>query len=178
MNATSFPAVLVVMGVAGAGKTTVGRLLAERLDRRFLDADDFHTDASRTKLREGRALGDDEREPWLRALNDALHEAVGRGEAVVLACSALAERHRRALTEGLASTAFVYLRCTPELAKDRLSRRTHFFNPILADSQFAVLEEPVSAIVVEADRTAEEIVAVVETSLSGRAGQRGVACEP
>lgn len=142
--------IVVVMGVAGAGKTTVGRLLASDLGAAFLDADDFHPPANVAKMRAGTPLDDADRWPWLERLNATLRERAGRGESAVLACSALKAAYRERLLEGLPQAKLVYLRGARELIAERLAaRRGHYMNPALLDSQFAALEEPAGAIVAD-----------------------------
>ena len=161
------PSAIVVMGVAGAGKTTVGELLAKQLGWRFVEADDHHSPESRAKLSAGTPLTDTDRLSWLRALNAILRDAVAAGTRVVVACSALAARYRNTLTAGVDRVAFVYLRITPETARDRVARRRHFFNPALVASQFHTLEEPRDALVVDGTRPPLEIVAEVRRRLYG-----------
>src|SRR6266545_7435104 len=141
---------IVVMGVAASGKTTVGRALAERLGWRFLDADDYHSKTSREKMRAGRPLTDRDRRPWLKRLHAFLAEAGAAKRPVVLACSALTERYRRILIGNLPEVRLVYLRITPELARQRIGARTHFFHPGLLTNQFEMLEEPADAITIDA----------------------------
>jgi len=146
----SGPRAIVVMGVAASGKTTVGRALAERLGWRFLDADDYHPKNSREKMRAGRPLTDRDRRPWLKRLHATLAEAVAAKRPVVLACSALTEQYRRILIGNLLDVRLVYLRITPELARQRIRARTHFFHPGLLTNQFEMLEEPADAITIDA----------------------------
>jgi len=158
---TRGPRAIVVMGVAASGKTTVGRALAKQLGWRFLDADDYHSKASREKMRAGRPLTDRDRRPWLTRLNRALSAAVGAQAPVVLACSALTERYRHLLIGGLPAVFLVYLRVTPETARQRISARRHFFHPDLLTSQFEVLEEPADALTIEASRPIQVLVAEI-----------------
>jgi gluconokinase len=151
--------IVVVMGVTGAGKTTVGRLLAERLGGVFLDADDFHPAENVEKMRAGRPLTDDDRWPWLARLNEVLAVRARRGESVVLACSALKRSYREALARDVAGLRIVYLRGTRELLADRLAaRKGHYMNPALLDSQLETLEEPADALVASVDAAPELIV--------------------
>jgi gluconokinase len=138
------------MGVAASGKTTVGRALAKRLGWRFLDADDYHSKASREKMHAGRPLTDRDRRPWLTRLHAALAKAVAANRPVVLACSALTDQYRRTLIGNLLEVRLVYLRITPELAQQRIGARQHFFNPGLLANQFETLEEPADAITIDA----------------------------
>lgn len=153
------PQILVVMGVAGVGKTTIGRLLAERLGWTFLDADDFHPPANVAKMQNGTPLTDADREGWLERLNALIGSQLKSGERTVLACSALKATYRSKLTNDHEGVVFVYLRAPRILVEDRLSSRTgHFFDAGLLASQFAALEEPADAIVVDAAAPADVIV--------------------
>jgi gluconokinase len=146
----------VVMGVSGAGKTTVGRLLARRLGSEFLDADDFHSPANRAKMASGVALSDVDRAPWLEALAGALEARARAGRSAVLACSALKRSYRDRLRVGPA-VRFVYLRVAIDVLRRRLAQRTgHYFRPELLTSQLEVLEEPsdAEALVVDDDGAA------------------------
>ncbi len=152
---------LVVMGVAGSGKTTVGKLLAEKLGWSFLDADDFHSPVNRQKMHLGIPLTDEARLPWLTAIHDETFRRSARGENIVLACSALRQSYREILSAGLQVT-FVYLRATAGQLHRNFSERTHHFvGENLIPSQLSTLEEPSTAIVEDIDRTPEEIVADV-----------------
>jgi gluconokinase len=152
---------LLVMGVAGSGKTTVGKLLAEKLGWTFLDADDFHSPANREKMHLGIALTDEDRLPWLTAIRDETIRRSARGEHLVLACSALRQSYRDILSAGLQVT-LVYLRATAEQLHRNFSLRSHHFvGENLVPSQFATLEEPSAAIVEDISRSPEEIVAHV-----------------
>jgi gluconokinase len=155
--------IVLVMGVAGSGKTTIGRMLASRLGWVYLEADDFHSAANKEKMHRGEHLTEADRLPWLRAMHAELQEQSARAKNVVLACSALNEEYRRVLMDGL-SVKLVYLRGSKELIASRLRHRTgHFAGEAILDDQFAVLEEPRDAIVVD---IAEEPEGIVEELLS------------
>jgi gluconokinase len=135
------PRVIVVMGVSGSGKTTIGQLLAARMDDDFVDADQLHTPASIAKMREGIALDDTDREPWLEAIEAVIAQHRARDRGLVLACSALKAIYRERLQGP--DTMFLYLHGSHDLLRERLaSRKGHFFDPHLLDSQLATLEEP------------------------------------
>ena len=158
--------ILVLMGAAGAGKTTVGRALAHELGWRFVDADDYHSATSVEKMQRGEALTDADRAGWLHALHEVIAEATSGGENLVLACSALARRYREALAEGVDDVAFVYLRAPESVLRARLVARTdHFADERLLPQQLATLEEPEDALTVDATRTPEEIVAIIRQQL-------------
>ena len=159
------PMIVIVMGVTGAGKTTVGRLLASELKWEFADADDFHPAANVEKMRRGIALGDDDRRPWLARLRAAIEHWIGSRKNVVLACSALKNSYRRELEVG-PEVRFVYLKGNPELIADRLrAREGHFANEQILAGQFADLEEPQNAVTVEIASTPQQIVAEIRERL-------------
>lgn len=150
---------LVVMGVAGCGKSTLGRALARQLHLRFLDADDLHPPSNVEKMRNGIPLTDADREGWLAALADSLRGAEESGEPVVLACSALKARYRTQLGIDERSRALIYLRISPRLARERLLRRSEHFMPAsLVESQFATLEEPGEALTLDASAPLRALV--------------------
>jgi gluconokinase len=157
--------ILLVMGVAGAGKTTIGRMLAERLGWVYLEADDFHSAANKAKMSRGEHLTEADRLPWLEAMHGELQAQSAKGKNVVLACSALNEEYRSILTAGL-KVKVVYLRGSKELIASRLKHRIgHFAGVTILDDQFAVLEEPQNAIVAditeEPEKIAEEILSKI-----------------
>lgn len=134
---------VVVMGVSGCGKSTFGRLLAERLSATFIDADDFHSPANVARMQAGIPLTDADRAPWLAALSARLAAAQAAGEQVVLACSALKRAYRDKLREGAPALALVHLTGSPALLAERLNaRREHYMSPALLASQLATLEAP------------------------------------
>lgn len=158
---------VVVMGVTGVGKTTVGRLIAERLAARFVDADDFHPPENVAKMRAGTPLDDADRQPWLAALNAHLREAARRGDSVVLACSALKSAYRERLREGVPALRFVHLVGARELIAERLGARAgHYMNPALLDSQFASLERPDDALSLDIGPPPEELADAVCADLA------------
>ena len=159
--------IVVLMGVTGTGKSTVGKLLADQLGWTFVEGDDFHPPANVEKMRQGIPLDDEDRKPWLDAIRDRLDQAAMQGENIVLACSALKHRYQDYLA-GHAPEAvrFVYLFGSPETIRRRLAeRKGHFMNPALLASQFHDLEPPDHAIRVEIDKSPAEIVAEVRSKL-------------
>jgi gluconokinase len=154
--------VVLLMGVAGTGKTTVGDRLATVLGWTFLDADDLHSTSSRGKMAAGIPLSEADRLPWLRRVRRRVDEHLGRGEAVVLACSALRERYRKMLLDGLAPAyrAHVVHLCGDTAVIDRRlrERRGHFFDPGLLESQLATLEAPDFALAVDITPPVEAVV--------------------
>ena len=153
------------MGVTGAGKTTVGRLLAQKLGWEFLDADDFHPEANLEKMRRGISLNDEDRRPWLERLRAEIAARNAAGAELVLACSALKKDYRKMLEVGDA-VRFVYLKGSPELIARRLTaRQGHFADEKILSGQFADLEEPEDAVVVHAFTTPEKIVSEIRKRL-------------
>jgi gluconokinase len=158
--------VIILMGVAGVGKTTLGRRLAEELGWRFLEGDDFHPPENVAKMAAGVPLTDADRAPWLERLRGLVAEALARGEDVVLACSALRRSYRQLLTVDLARVRWVYLRGSPELISSRLMRRTgHFMPPDLLDSQLATLEAPEDALTVDVTQGPAEVISAIRVGL-------------
>ena len=154
--------IVVVMGVAGSGKTTTGRELAARLAWPFFDADDFHPPENIARMRGGVPLTEAEREPWLESLRALVRQADAEGEDIVLACSALRGQFRVRLRAAASDLRYVYLRASPDLIARRLAARSdHFMNPSLLASQFAALEEPDDALVLDASRPPAALVAEI-----------------
>jgi gluconokinase len=159
------PAVVVIMGVTGVGKTTIGRVLAQDLGWAFLDADDFHSPANVAKMRSGTPLTDADREPWLAALRAEIDGRLQRADSAVLACSALKQSYRERL-QATEAVRFVYLRGDPALIRERLQARSgHYMDPGLLASQFAALEEPQGVVVVDVAATPREIASRIEAEL-------------
>lgn len=145
--------VIVVMGVSGAGKSTVGRLVAERLGRPFIEADDFHRPQDLERMAGGEPLTDAERGPWIARLNAALHASLDAKQQPVLACSALHDRHRRALVEGLSPVSWVLLTAPADKLRRRLVTRSQAeggVGPSLLNSQLAEMDPPPDALVIDA----------------------------
>lgn len=164
--------VIVVMGVAGAGKTTVGSLLARRLGWAFFDADDFHGPANVAKMARGEPLDDTDRVVWLDALAALIDRLLHEQRPAVLACSALRASYRARLygRHGDAEVRIVYLRGDPGLIRSRLeTRQGHFASAGLLPSQLATLEEPQNALVVDVDAAPATIVERIRDGL-GLAG--------
>jgi|SRR5271166_4109033 len=157
--------IVIVMGVVGAGKTTVGRLLAEQFGWEFADADDFHPPANVEKIRHGIALTDDDRHPWLERLRAAIADWITKKRDVVLACSALKRSYRQELQAG-PEVRFVYLKGSANLIAQRLrSRQGHFAGEQILASQFADLEEPEEAVTVEIGSPPQQIVDEIRKKL-------------
>ena len=153
--------IVVLMGVSGSGKTTIGTLLAERAGVVFADADNYHPQANKVKMAAGQPLNDLDREPWLQRLNGLLREWFAAGVGGVLACSALKESYRETLGAGMAEGAvqFVLLDGSPELIGMRLAMRKHeFMNAGLLESQLKTLERPEDGYEVLNDRAPAVVV--------------------
>jgi len=156
------PVVIVVMGPAGAGKTTIGQAISAALGVRFVEGDEYHTVAAITKMRAGTPLTDADRRPWLASLHEIIATAVERREHLVVACSALHQRYRDTLRGDLRHVRFVYLQAGEATLRHRLSSRTgHFAGPALVKSQLAELEEPIDALTLDATRAVADIVSAV-----------------
>ena len=158
--------VIIVMGVTGSGKTTVGQRLAETLGWRFHDADDFHPAANKTKMHAGIPLTDEDRWPWLRALRAVIEAALADKAGAVVTCSALKREYRDVLAGGLSDVHYVHLTGDPDILAARLAgRKDHFMNPALLDSQLATLEAPAEAIDVDIALTPDRQVAFIRQAL-------------
>jgi MFS transporter, ACS family, tartrate transporter len=153
--------IYVVMGVAGSGKTTIAQMLAQKLQWVFLEADQFHSAANKDKMHRGIPLTDEDRLPWLESIHAALKQNDEEGKNAVLACSALKDEYREILSNGL-DVKFIYLKGSFELIRDRmLKRHGHFAGVSILADQFATLQEPHDAIVVDVSPPPEQIVAEI-----------------
>lgn len=153
--------IVILMGVSGSGKTTIGTLLAKRTRTTFADADDYHSPANKAKMAAGHPLTDEDRQPWLETLNSLLLQWFADGTGGVLACSALKDAYRTTLVHNLPANAytFVWLDGSRPLIAARLAnRKNHYMNPDLLDSQFATLEPPANALRVTNDHTPSQVV--------------------
>jgi gluconokinase len=150
--------IIVLMGVTGSGKTTVGKLLADELGWKYYDADDFHSPANIEKMKRGIPLDDVDRKPWLESLRDLIRNRFERAENGVLACSALKASYRNYLLVN-DEVRLIYLKGDYELIHKRLSdRSSHYMNPKLLDSQFETLEEPEGHLAIDVSLSPAEIV--------------------
>jgi gluconokinase len=154
--------VVIVMGVSGAGKTTVGQRLAAALGCGFRDADEFHSRENIAKMAAGIPLTDEDRAPWLEALRDIVRSALESGEDLVLACSALKRSYRELLTVDAGRQRWVYLWAPREVLAERLARRRgHYMPTTLLDSQLATLEPPEGAMAVDVSPEPDVVVATI-----------------
>ena len=157
--------IVLVMGVAGVGKTTIGEALARALGTRFIDADDYHPPENVAKMKAGIPLDDADRWPWLQRLNEILKDE----KTAVLACSALKEGYRRRLAQGIEEFKVVYLHGSSDLIRERMKVRRHRYMPAaLLDSQLATLEPPADAIAIDVAAALEDSVAAIVERLRGR----------
>ncbi|HVS54114.1 MAG TPA: gluconokinase [Opitutaceae bacterium] len=160
------PLIVLIMGVAGSGKTTIGRLLAAELGWTFRDADDFHPPANIAKMSRGVALDDADRAPWLAAIRAFIDATLARGASAVVTCSALKENYRRALVSDPAKVKLVHLTGDFALIRRRLEARpAHFMKAGLLPSQFAALEPPRAALTIDVTPPPAEIVAEIRRRL-------------
>ena len=160
--------VIVIMGVSGAGKSTVGRALAKRLGVRFVDGDEYHSPANVAKMRGGTPLTEADREGWLRSLRSEIDAWLGARETVVLACSALTRRSRQILGTARDSVWLVHLRGPQALIAGRMRDRDHYMPPRLLASQFATLEVPDDALELDVTRSPDALVARIAEELEQR----------
>jgi gluconokinase len=153
--------IVVLMGVTGSGKTTIGELLAQRTGAVFADADDYHPAANKEKMAAGHPLNDDDRQPWLETLNQLMSGWHQAGKSGVLACSALKQKYRDTLVSDMPDEGltFFWLDTPKEVIAERLAARHHeFMNPNLLQSQFDTLEPPADALRIVNDRAPEQVV--------------------
>lgn len=157
--------VIILMGVTGSGKTTIGRLLSEQLGWKYYDADDFHSAANVEKMHNGIPLNDEDRRPWLESLRELISRSLEHDENIVLACSALKESYRDMLVLD-ERVRLVYLKGDYKTIHERLiERHGHYMNPKLLDSQFETLEEPTDALCIDISPPPEEIVKTIRQRL-------------
>ena len=158
--------IIIVMGVAGSGKTTIGFLLARELGWKFYDADDFHSESNRAKMSQGIALTDEDRASWLLSLKKLIAQNIRQDTQTILACSALKNSYRNTL-EVNERVKFVYLQGTYEQIKTRLNNRAgHYMSANMLDSQFDTLEEPHNALTIDIARTPQEIISIIYKGLN------------
>jgi gluconokinase len=158
--------IVVLMGVSGSGKTTIGQKLASILEWRFYDADALHSPGNRNKMRRGLALSDSDRLPWLRSVRRLIQRCMAQRVDAIVACSALKQSYRDIIVVDVRNVRIVYLKGTPEVIAKRVKyRRHHFMAPGLLPSQFATLEEPRDATTIDVSSTPDQIVSAIRAAL-------------
>lgn len=159
--------ILILMGVAGSGKTTIGQLLAQELCWPFYDGDDFHPSANIDKMSRGVALTDDDRVAWLVSLRQLIERLLSERQSAIIACSALKQSYRQDLKEKDDKVQFVYLKGDRDLMLQRLEQRSgHFMKVNLLASQFETLEEPKGVLTVDAACTPQAIISSIRGSFN------------
>jgi gluconokinase len=164
--------IIILIGVSGSGKTSIGKALSALTGWSFLDADDYHSKANIAKMSRGEPLNDGDRAPWLNTLSEVIKEQIERGEQTILACSALKKSYRLQLSQAnLQAVHFVYLKVSPKLLQKRLEQRqNHFMKMSMLNSQLNDLEEPKAdtALIVEIQtKTSPDVIAVyIQNKLS------------
>lgn len=152
---------IILMGISGSGKTTIGRLLADHLQVPFLDADDYHSEHSKQKMGNGIPLDDTDRMPWLLTLRSLIEE----NERIVMACSALRQSYRQ-LLDPQNQLIWIFLTGDPELIRYRMSQRNgHFMKENMIASQLEILEKPENALLIDVHGTPAELVAMILTHI-------------
>ncbi|ACK66583.1 carbohydrate kinase, thermoresistant glucokinase family [Rippkaea orientalis PCC 8801] len=151
--------IYIVMGVSGSGKTTIGQKLSEKLNYLFYDADDFHPIENIEKMRQGIALTDCDRQPWLKRLQDLIESLENKQQNAIIACSCLRKSYRELLNNNDHYIQWIYLKGRFEQILQRLeNRENHFMKSNLLQSQFQALEEPKNAIIIDISLSVEEII--------------------
>ncbi len=158
--------IVLLTGVAGSGKTTVGRQLATELGWPYHEADDFHSAANKKKMGRGLPLDDTDRAPWLAAIRAAMDESRRAGRSAVFTCSALKERYRHVLLDGAAGVSLVFLSGDREVLLARMQQRSdHYMKPAMLESQLAALEPPTGALTLDVRQSPAELVAEIKRAL-------------
>jgi len=168
------PMFLILMGVSGSGKTTVGKALAEHLSLPFYEGDDFHPERNIQKMSDGKPLNDGDRKEWLDALESLIRSRLSEGKGGILACSALKKAYRDQLRVDPEQVKFIYLKGDYDLIFTRMqARKDHYMSAEMLTSQFGDLEPPKDAFTVEVEKPADQIVKEIEDHLSWK----GMSCD-
>lgn len=161
------PVILLIMGVAGSGKSTIGRSVADRLGWPYFEADDFHSAANKAKMAGGVPLNDDDRAPWLAAIRHAMDESVAAGRSAVFTCSALKNRYREQLA--VPGLLLVHLQGDYATILERVGQRAgHYMKPEMVRSQFDALEAPSDALVLDIKHPPEQLVGEILAHVQSR----------
>lgn len=161
------PKIILIMGVAGSGKTTIGRRVAAELNWPYHEADDFHSAANKDKMGRGIPLDDYDRAPWLAAIRAAMDDSLAAGRSAVFTCSGLREKYRHVLLSGAPGVSLVYLACDYETSLARVGRRQgHYMKAEMVKSQFDALEVPADALTLDTRQSPDAIVATIVRSVS------------
>lgn len=159
--------VCILMGVSGSGKSTIGKLLSQKLKWNFYDGDDFHSEANIRKMAEGVPLNDRDRLPWLQAIRTQIEEVIANRNNAIFACSALKQSYRELLQGNSDRLVWVYLQGTYQQIYQRMKdRKEHFMPPAMLQSQLENLEIPEDALTVDTSLSSEEIVEAIARYLS------------
>jgi len=170
METVPTPLALILMGVSGCGKTSVGEKLSQWLGWPFYDGDDYHPFENITKIAKGVPLDDQDRKPWLKILNKLIHHHLMEGDSMLLACSALKKGYRDQLAQGNPNTIFVYLKGDFDLIFSRMQNRPgHYMEVNMLRSQFEALEEPVDALVIDINQNLDSIAGEIIRDLNIKA---------
>src|SRR3954470_3663704 len=159
--------IILIMGVAGSGKTTIGRRLATDLGWPYHEADDFHSAGNKDKMARGIPLDDYDRAPWLASIRAAIDDCLARGQSAGFTCSGLKEKYRRVLMDGAPGVSLVYLACDFETSLARVGRRQgHYMKAEMVKSQFEALEAPADALTLDTKQPPDKIIAEIKRTLS------------
>jgi len=168
------PRIILLMGVAGSGKTTIGRMLAGQLGWPYFEGDDFHSVANKEKMSRGIPLDDDDRAPWLAAIRRRIDECVAGNQSAVFTCSALKEKYRHVLMDRVPGVSLVYLAGTSDMLLHRMEGRSgHYMKAGMLQSQLATLEVPDNALTIDTTQSPETIVAEIRKHLNRTDSVRG-----
>jgi gluconokinase len=161
------PTVVLIMGVAGSGKSTIGRRLAAELRWPYHEADDFHSAANKEKMARGVPLDDYDRAPWLASIRAAMDDCLAAGHSAVFTCSGLKEKYRRVLMDGAPGVLLVYLACDMETSLARVGRRQgHYMKAEMVKSQFEALEVPTDGLTIDTKLPPDRIITTIKREFS------------